>query len=280
MGNIENILISDASYKRIDGLLSQLPPELRDRWESNVEMLGPAEAIAKLEEVVAARSALASHGTVHFSEAAEQDPQLKEGLIRTITMLENSHGDPNLYLGEGNVAEVYRVNYDPRICIKSVVNEDAYRNGNTIYQEGSFLEQLNGLEVDGVRTPKFYFYHDTLRLRSLGMETIEGTTLSMIVTGQVDVPQIRDISVDDFYRSLTSYVEAMHDLHIFHGDLFDRNIMFVPETGEARVIDFGKSKQEYFDQDIRGYDEGDFEILKSTRRNLEHFLRGEKVDLK
>ena len=282
MLNMENISSNntDEDYERIDSLLESFPGELQSFWENKIDSLSPEEAVRVLEGGLALRSQVASHGSVHFSEDVEHDPILMEGCRRTIAGLESSHGRSELFLGDGMVAEVYRVASEPRICIKSVVNEEAYKNGNTIYQEGNFLEQLNHLEVDGVRTPKFYFYHDSLNLRSLGMETIEGASLSKIIGRQLQFSGIEDISVDDFYRSLVHYVEAMHDLKIFHGDLFERNIMLDKETLKPRIIDFGKSKQEYFEQDIRGYREGDFEVLKRARHSLESFLKGETVDLR
>lgn len=270
---------SDEVYDEIERLLDLLPHELKGRWQHEVENLEPSDAVAKLEEIVAKRTSVMTHGSVHYSAEAEHDPVLYEGLKRVVAGLESSHGDPTLFLGDGNVAEVYRVNYEPRICIKSVVNEEAYQNGNTIYQEGDFLEKLNFLEVDGVRTPKFYFYHDTQRLRSLGMETIEGASLSKIVTGAVDFQNIKDINVDEYYASMKRYIEAMHEQNIFHGDLFERNIMIDKATLKPRIIDFGKSKLAYFDQDIGGYREGDFELLKRSKHSLERFLKGEKVDL-
>jgi tRNA A-37 threonylcarbamoyl transferase component Bud32 len=271
---------STGGYDRIDQLLSRLPQELRDRWEGEVESLDVSDAIARLEGVVAARGELESHGHVQFSEEVEHDPVLKEGLERTIALLESSHGDPELFLGDGAVAEVYRFRGDPRICIKTVKDELMYKKGNTIHQEGAFLEQLVNLEVDGVRTPKLYFYHDTLRMRSLGMETIEGASLSRIMGGEVDFPEIHDIGVDDFFRSLRRYVDEMHGNHVYHRDLYPRNIMIDRATLKPRVIDFGKARLGYFDQDIGDSAEVDSELLKYNRQTLDKFLRGEKVDIK
>ncbi len=255
------------------------PPELRTKQEDEVWEMEPSLAIERLEQILAKRSEIMTHGHVHYSTEAEHDLKLHHDLERVIARFEQSIGDPAYFLGDGAVAEVYRLNYAPSICVKTVTNEDMYRKGNTIYQEGGLLDDLNGLEVDGVRTPKFYFYHDTPRMKTLGMETIEGASLSKIVERAVEFPGIQDISVDGFLMAMKNYLTAMHDLKIYHGDLFERNIMIETETLRPRVIDFGKSKKAYFEEEVGNYREGDFELLRHCAHNLERFLRGERVDL-
>ena len=265
--------------ERIEELLQALPPELHTRWEKEAWGMEPAVAITRLEEVLAARSELMTHGLVRYSTEAEHDPVLHRGLERVISEFERSVGNPELFLGDGATAEVHRLTYDPRICIKTVHDEEMYRKGNTIYQEGDFMDRLNGFSVDGVRTPKFYFYHDTPTMKSLGMETIEGHSLSKIVEHAVEFPDIADISVDATTRALKNYITAMHDMKIYHGDLFERNIMIERETLLPRVIDFGKSRLAYFEDEVGNYETADFETLKKAMHSLERFLKGEKVDL-
>lgn len=264
---------------RIEELLNALPPELYERWDNDVRNMDTDTAIHRLEEILAARTEILTHGKVKYSTEAERDPVLHLGLERIVSEFERSIGNPELFLGDGQVADVHRLTYAPSVCIKTVRDETAYKNSNTIYQEGEFLDSLNNVVIDGVRTPKFYFYHDTLHMKSLGMETIEGSSLSKIVERVVEFPDIRDISVDTFSRSLKNYLSAMHDLKIYHGDLFERNIMIEKGTLLPRVIDFGKSKQAYFDHEVGNYEEADYETLKRSTHSLERFLRGEKVDL-
>jgi len=50
-----------------------------------------------------------------------------------------------------------------------------------------------------------------------------------------------------YVNSIKDLVNQLHQLQIFHGDIYEENIVVDPKTNKVRIIDFGLSK---FFQDI------------------------------
>jgi tRNA A-37 threonylcarbamoyl transferase component Bud32 len=50
-----------------------------------------------------------------------------------------------------------------------------------------------------------------------------------------------------------SFINHLHSLNVYHGDLHTHNIVINPDTGDIRIIDFGESRliNELSDKDIK-----------------------------
>jgi len=74
------------------------------------------------------------------------------------------------------------------------------------------------------------------------MEKIDGVSIREVIMGTKDLPVSFDM--DSFSQKIRSFVTKMNAAGIYHRDLSAANIM-VDQDGEPWVIDFGRSKKSY-----------------------------------
>jgi tRNA A-37 threonylcarbamoyl transferase component Bud32 len=233
--------------------LKNLPEEIAEEWQNRLDNLYEVdeEFFADFTEFMDARLR-ALRGSL------EIEPGLSEEIIKEImdteAMVQQTFGDPQHFLGNGRVAEVYDLPVAPHLCVKFVKDQQAYNEGNHLRTEFTFLEDLREFVVAGVRTPVPYFtrIHPS-EGHSYGMERIYGKSLSQILERPAEnkelVEMVRGMDKNTIKNNLVAYIKTLHEqFKITHGDLFLRNIMMDGE-GNFYVIDFGKAMIEEIGED-------------------------------
>ena len=192
--------------------------------------------------------------------------------------------NPATFLGNGAVAEVFTLrntgSFSERtICVKVVTDYQRYAEGNRMSKEVSFLDALQDLQVEGVRTPLPYIVFSGIGMDGCIMEHLEAFNFRRILESQTteeikdELPEGFDVKV--FFRQVHLYVEQMHLRGIYHGDLHLRNLMIDRKTGLPRIIDFGKARFEREldkTKDLPDYAKSDFESLRMAEAEVEEWL--------
>lgn len=206
-----------------------------------------------------------------------------EDLVHTSEFLLELIQDPDRFIDEGGASKVYRVS--ERVCVK--VLREHYNNsnphksqmqlGNSIDVEAAFLHQLAEVTVQGVRTPEYLMHVKESEISAIVMEELHAVNLERVLLGKDSLPET--FNHHAFFEALEKYITEMHDTYgIAHGDLEARNIMVDRETGEPRLIDFGraswlkklpKDKQEVLKK-------ADWDTLEKTEALLAAF--GQELD--
>ena len=170
----------------------------------------------------------------------------RENLYHSLKVVSN---DPNSFLGNGSVAEVYIVSsWSKNLCIKTIANDEMYnelnltggRVQNKIEAEGEFLESLTNFEISGVRTPRPSFYIETIDFKGIAMEALPAVNFARVIEGHDELP--KNFNLEDYFNRLEEYFIALHNKGVLHKDVALRNFMIDTETGNPWLIDFGRSK--------------------------------------
>lgn len=226
-------------------LLHALPKELRDKWEEETDALELDKAIVLIQKILVDR--VTAKEKIFTSLGDIENPELKEEVRSAIKTVETSFNNPQLFIGNGSVAEVYEIPGAPHLCVKYLVNPAMAReHGNNFREEAQYLDDMHGYEVEGIKSPRLLFYHSSDFGTCFGMEKIDGKSIN-IITDNPDaidyVDVIRKQDMNDVLRRMRNFITSMHtDKKIVHRDLTARNIM-VDRKGDWYVIDFGRAKR-------------------------------------
>ncbi|MCF7898377.1 MAG: protein kinase [Candidatus Pacebacteria bacterium] len=229
----------------LESLLTQLPKELRSKWEDKAYNLNVDEAILLIRKVLSDRGVAKE---TMFTEIGKiEDPVLKEEVRVAVKTVEGSFGNPSLFVGNGSVAEVYEIPEAPHVCVKYLVNPlMAKEHGNNFREESQYLDDMNGFVVDGIRVPNLLFYHTSDFGTCFGMEKINGKSINLIAEKPESVDYLDVIKRQNMMEVISrmrNFIMRMHkEKKIVHRDLTARNIM-VDKNGDWYVIDFGKAKR-------------------------------------
>lgn len=232
------------------------------------------EACQELEKLIEKRKK-----SIEFLRAGlsikEKDPHVIETRFNMIRDIDYSTNDQSLFLGSGNVARVYKLESQPGLCVKKIVNEPSYAQENSVTKEHDFMDDLSGFEVDGVRTP---YVKETISgggLIVIVMEELDAVNFELAARGKAPIPE--EFELEDYFQKLHTYVTKMHEEKgIAHKDLAARNIMICNKTGKPFVIDFGRS--EYL-TDAKNSDisrDKDFAGLEASKALMRNFLNENK----
>jgi tRNA A-37 threonylcarbamoyl transferase component Bud32 len=231
--------------RELELLLHKLPPILLDEWREKVEAYDSFDdGIALVRDFLAKRSE--AKEKIFTTIGDIEDPSLQEEVRRAVHTVETTFGSPDLFVGNGSVAEVYFIPQAPHVCVKYLVNPDMAReHGNNFREESQYLSSMHNFSVDGIRTPKYLFYHSSDFGTCFGMEKIEGRSINLITKNPEDFPYINVLkkqNQEDVLRRMRNFITQMHqEKKIVHRDLTDRNIM-VDKEGNWYVIDFGRAR--------------------------------------
>lgn len=202
------------------------------------------------------RPALVEHERKHFPGKHALEFGFEDGpssrRSEYIKFLERAVNDEGNYIDKGGAGEVYSL-ANGRICIKLMQEREhadfvddfgqemKYNLGNSVMAEAWFNERLSDFEVEGVRSPALVEYLEGPKYAAIVMERLNAVNLQHVLNGTASLPPGFD--AEDFLERLESYIYELHDTQdVLHGDLEPRNIMIDIQTGNPRVIDFGRSK--------------------------------------
>lgn len=233
--------------------LEKLPKQLAELWSGKYDNLQGDETsfFNEFQKFVDERR-LALRGSIEIEDGL--DEELVNEILLADSVIRDTFGDQNYFLGNGRVAEVYELPIARHLCVKYVKDQTAYNEGNHLRKEFRFLEDLRKFIVEGVRTPLPYFLNiHPSEGHSYGMEKINGKSLSQILERSSDnieyIKLVKKMDKEKVKNQVISYIKSMHEeFNITHGDLFQRNIMLDGE-GNFYIIDFGKAEVEEVGED-------------------------------
>ena len=238
----------DFLWKQIDNLKEHIPEELLERWSeiSNFDYVNEDIADKDLEEALtflekkivdrwdALNNQLEAESCVNiidclldFTEYAKTVFQNGE-ILGTGRMAEVKYGD-----NENIAYKFYK--RDPKIP------EDQKAIENDVLEEGVIQEQLEGIEISGVRVPKVICYlPDWKKHKVLIMERLHAVSIKDVLMGKGSLS--KNFNFEDFFERLESFIKEMNSKYnIYHRDLNAGNVMIDTESGLPYVIDFGRS---------------------------------------
>lgn len=261
--------------------LDLLPEELADTWntifdtqpEKYPTLQDQLRAVQRVRDIREGRT-LRTSELVQGFHAQDYGKQIERATQEIVEALSHRSN----ILGSGATAEVFALERSPNICVKKIYDFDKYQNGNNLKQETSFLELLEGVEVNGVRTPHFYFYVPAAVYTAYAMERLDAMDTSLVITRQHQFQDEERLDPDAFVKSLIKYIEHMHTLGIVHCDIAARNVMIDKKTLMPRVIDFGRAKflaNETYDDQQR-LKEKDLHNAKKIGDDLVDFKKGKR----
>jgi len=156
---------------------------------------------------------------------------------------------PEHFIDHGGAGWVYEL--PQGYCLKVMENRHISPNrhlfdlGNSPRVEAVYLERMSHVQYEGkTRTPKFFGVIDSSSSEvksAIIMERLDAENVQHILNGTASLPEQFDL--ETFFNDLEGFISKMHETHkLTHGDLYARNIMIDRQTGEPRLIDFGRAK--------------------------------------
>jgi serine/threonine protein kinase len=150
-------------------------------------------------------------------------------------------------IGEGGTAIVYRAeDGDGKQCAVKILKEKLRNDQNSVQRflrEAEYGERVSHEGVVGT-----YEYGETEDLYFLALEWANGVPLGDFITKAGRVPLETVVNI---INQLGGALEAAHTEGIIHRDLKPENIIYDPETGIAKLLDFGIARDEQSDPSQR-----------------------------
>ena len=174
-----------------------------------------------------------------------EDKQIIASGIKQILTYEQEQ----YFIDKGGVGAVYQL--PGGFCIKILdsrhnsPNSHLFDLGNKPEVESVFQDRMSKTSYNGKTRAPYVFWTFTPDngegKNAIIMEELKAVNLQRALNGDVDLPE--NFSLDGFFDDLEEYIDHMHEVEqIVHTDLYARNIMIDKETGEPRLIDFGRAK--------------------------------------
>ncbi len=259
----------DDAYRLLEDLPTGLPAgeDLRSRVDIALPEELP-EIIKRIHDIRDQRAAIL-HKTFIGSRYLQAHPEEFTEVRHAVDAVREYSDNQSNRLGSGRVAEVYKNPNFSHVCAKVVRNMTRYRTENSVDVETGFLEDLADLNVDGARTPHPYGFIEDINLRAIVMERLHAISVDDLTSRRAHILFSEEFDPARFVGTLSRYVEAMHDLGIYHGDLHEGNVMVsinAPHT--PYVIDFGLSKKIYFSEEVKDEPEKDRRFLPQISAKL------------
>lgn len=150
-------------------------------------------------------------------------------------------------VGEGGTATVYRSEHPEHGKCAVKVLRNRMRNDETAVKR--FLREAGyGSRVQHPAVVRTYDYGEEDGIYYLALEWADGESLSQFAqrSGPIE-PQ----TVAHIVDQLASGLSAAHAVGIIHRDLKPENIIYDPETGTAKLLDFGIARDAQMDPSQR-----------------------------
>lgn len=230
----------EALETNIQRHIDNLPTALQKRWADEFDAAAEAQ-LPELEERLRTfvekrdRAIHTAPGTFGDLKHTTKDT---ERIQATLARIDEATRRADMYVGEGKTAEVYKDPQEPNVCYKTVVNFEKYEAWNSIGKEAHFLEELEDLVVEGVRTPRVISVIDLPHVKALSMEYLDADNIKILIEKKRPLPP--NFDVGQFFKRVRAYVDTMHKRNIYHRDLHGGNIL-VGKDGTPYIIDFGQA---------------------------------------
>jgi len=227
--------------RSIEQNLDTLPSPLRRTWQERFDATSDAELpqfASELENFIVERGrALVGKAPALFDGMRHLISD-EAAIAKTMEIIHGAEGDPELYIGEGKTAHVYRDPKTNAVCYKYVHNFQEYAAWNNIGSEGKYLGELEDVVVDGARAPQLFGVIDLPETKVIAMEYIDAPSLALVMERNRPLPENFDAHV--FIAKLRAFMAAVHERGIYHRDLHEGNVL-VGADNTPYVIDFGKA---------------------------------------
>lgn len=277
----------DALYEEAQNLVVDVPEGLpggnsradfEERINDAVDAAELLTVISRIKDFKARRAGIlhtSFTGSTYLLEHPEEFSEVKSAVDAVREYSDN----PKNSLGRGNIAEVYLNPNFEHVCAKIIHNMGEYRKQNSVALETGYLEDLAALDVDGVRTPHPYGYIEDINLRGIVMERLRAVSIDHLALGRRSILEPKEVDPQAIMKKIVRYLDAIHDLKIYHGDLHSGNIMIsIDPPHHPYIIDFGLAKKVYFSEELRGEPEHDKSFLgevgsklRTWRANLDRY---------
>lgn len=196
--------------------------------------------LARREDVLARTRFSTIEGQVISPENVQQE----------IGNIRRAMSNPDAFLGNGAVANVFSmqsVYKHQAACVKVVHDYGMLSLGNSVDREMGFLADLQDVIVSGVRCPMPLYSFSNIQMHGYAMEQLNAYNFRRIIDGFTTngIPDRlpENFDIDDYFSRLQQYLEHIHKMGIYHGDIFLRNLMVGRENALPYVIDFGKGRR-------------------------------------
>lgn len=229
-------LSPEALEKEIEEALDAIPPELAHPWQKKYDSV-TTETLSTLAQELRKFLSKRNKALIHTEPAWKASARrLGAREARShIAIIHAIEGRPDLLIGEGKAAHVYAHPRQP-VCYKIIRNRVEYDAWNSVVKEGEFLEKLQSLEVEGVRTPVLHKLVDTPSTKAIIMERLDAISLDVIMSRGKTLPSGFDR--ETFFNRLAAYLKELHRRGMYHRDIHEGNIL-IGTDNTPYVIDFG-----------------------------------------
>lgn len=227
--------------QRIEHRLDTLPPDLRRSWSQRLEQSSDADLPVLEEELgtFLAKREKALFGKVpDLFKGMSHLERNQDAIEKTLGTIRDAEGRPELYIGEGKTAHVYRDPNTRGLCYKFVNNFQEYEAWNSVEREARFLEMLENLHVEDVRVPRLSSVIDLPDTKVIAMEYLDAVSIAGVLERGRALPEGFDLKI--YFKKLRAFVSAMHQKNVYHRDLHEGNVL-VGKDGNPFVIDFGRA---------------------------------------
>jgi serine/threonine protein kinase len=233
---------ADMLERLIEDNLNKLPDALRPRWQEKYDAAEEKELprlARELRALIVERERVTHFAPPMLGSIRHLDTD-EARINDTLARIGAAAEREDLFLGKGNFARVFEDPSEPRICYKSITNFSEYGSWNSVEAEAGFLEDLEDLVVDGVRTPRVNTVIDLPTVKIISMEHLNADSIERIISENRTLPAGFDAG--RFIKQTRAYISAMHEQRgIYHRDLHGGNVLVDNVNATPYVIDFGKS---------------------------------------
>lgn len=167
-----------------------------------------------------------------------------------IQSMNQSHFNPDNFVGKGAAGIVFLQNEKMELCVKYL--HDPAKSLNRIYKEFELLDRASSIPFNKLRVPRAHFLVNNRNPEKsiYSMDYVAGCSVEELTLSPNRFLKLIDNNREKILaivKALEANIEVygedikmMHKYNIVHADLHIRNVL-ISTTGELYLIDFGNS---------------------------------------